>query len=118
MDNRRQSIKKGFRGTCDWLFQHENFKMWQRLRSILCIRGHPGTGKSTLMDFAYSSLRDQPLHSGTATAAFFFYGQVAMQKTTLSLFRSILYQLLEQIPSLRTEFLSRFKSHQEIRSSL
>src|SRR5271163_3406163 len=70
------------------------------------------------MDFAYSSLRDQPLHSGTATAAFFFYGQVAMQRTTLSLFRSILYQLLEQIPSLRTEFLSRFKSHQEIRSSL
>ena len=68
---------------------------------LLCIKGKPGAGKSTLMKFAVEKETSQR----PVLASFFFHARgTELQKTSLGLYRSLLHQILLQVPSIRPDF--------------
>jgi len=116
---RGNDIKDGASATCAWLLRHPSYSTWLgQHQGLLWIKGIPGAGKSTLLKYALrDALRDalreckqQPFPKKLVVASFFFHGHGAdIQKTPLGLFRSILHQILDQIPELLPEFSSIFK---------
>ncbi|KAH6672474.1 ankyrin repeat-containing domain protein [Halenospora varia] len=86
MMNRKLETDRAHPRTCVWLLEHPNFTSWLHApRGILWIKGHPGTGKSTLMAFIHRILlskHTQNLH--------------ALQKSPTGLFRSLLHQIYKQ----------------------
>src|SRR2546421_12510797 len=103
MNSREDEIESTRRpeNTCLWLLTNDNYIRWLwGNRMFLWIRGHPGTGKSVLIHYAYrKALKDQQtLSTDLALAAFFCHDRgEPLQKTPLGLFRTLLYQLLPQI---------------------
>jgi hypothetical protein len=65
---------------------------------FLWIRGKPGAGKSTIMNFAYT----QATRDKTKTVASFFFNARGdyMGRSTTGMYRSLLFQLLNKQPSL------------------
>lgn len=60
---------------------------------LLWIKGHPGTGKSTLMAYIHRHLRSQSTFA-TIRLDFFFMGRGSpLQRSPLGLFRSLLWQV-------------------------
>ena len=66
---------------------------------FLWIRGKPGSGKSTLMKFAVGSARK----AKTETVVSFFFNARGeeLEKSTLGMYQSLLYQILKEIPVLQ-----------------
>ena len=102
MNDRFLDIEKASPDTCYWLLQNQTYRNWSDQRSdLLCIKGKPGAGKSTLMKFAVANRSDQR----SVLAKFFFHARgTELQKTPCGLYRSLLHQLLLQVPSLRLDF--------------
>ncbi|EGU74392.1 hypothetical protein FOXB_15099, partial [Fusarium oxysporum f. sp. conglutinans Fo5176] len=102
MDNRYNDKNvKAATGTCEWLLQHETYKIWAACdRGLFWIKGKPGSGKSTLLRHTLDNVKKAPSIGYTSLVlSFFFYDRGnELQKTPLGLFRSLLYQLLEQAP--------------------
>lgn len=68
---------------------------------FLWINGKPGAGKSTLMKFLVH--RMEMTSSREPTVSFFFNARGGdMEKTTVGMYRSLLYQLLVKLPDLQT----------------
>ncbi|KAH8702870.1 ankyrin repeat-containing domain protein [Phaeosphaeriaceae sp. PMI808] len=104
-DSGRRAITPECNGTCEWLLRHPRYKEWRKGGSgLLFIKGMLGSGKSTLMKYALKS--EKKAEDGKAfVASFFFSGRgAALQRNAVGLFRSLLYQLLPQIPELFVEF--------------
>jgi ankyrin repeat protein len=117
MDLRRNDIDRAADNTCAWLLKHQNYSSWLGQRyGLLWIKGKPGSGKSTLMDTVLRNVEQQaPVH-GFKVASFFFHGRGSpMQKTPIGLFRSLLHQILGQIPPLLSELYLEFKLRREMR---
>ena len=116
MDLRRLDIKEEQQDTCKWLLEHKNYRDWlAELPGLLWIKGKPGTGKSTLMNYGLRKFREQRLPN-VAIASFFFHGTgTQLQRTALGLFRSLLHQILEQNGTLLSEFTSYFNGSLETR---
>jgi hypothetical protein len=104
MDDRYADIRTAHGQTCQWLFESPEYRHWRDPTSrsdhhgILCVKGKPCAGKSTLMKCAYThgstTLRDE------VTIAFFFSARgEELQKTAAGLYRSLLKQLLDQLLS-------------------
>ncbi|KAF4454063.1 hypothetical protein F53441_3348 [Fusarium austroafricanum] len=118
MDQRRYSIKPASANTCGWLFKHKTFDDWIKRRNIethqglICIRGRPGSGKSTLMREAYERTREQ--RQGNAhTAAFFFAPKEdGVPGGPEALYRSLLCQLLPHRKGDFPKFVERYKEKQ------
>ncbi|CZR64683.1 uncharacterized protein PAC_14581 [Phialocephala subalpina] len=98
MEDRFNNIKSAAEGT-------------SRDRSLLWIKGKPGSGKSTLLKYALgdanvaSNIGDRAL-----VLSFFFHGSsVELQRTPLGLFRSLLYQLLRQVPDAVPDVVAYFQ---------
>src|SRR5271155_4172669 len=112
---RGNEIKDEASATCAWLLRHHSYSTWLgQHQGLLWIKGNPGAGKSTLLKYALrDALREckqQPSPKKLVVASFFFHGRGAdIQKTPLGLFRSLLHQILDQIPELLSEFSSIFK---------
>ena len=69
--------------------------------------GKPGAGKSTLMKYA---LKEAPRKEDTVVVSFFFSARgSAIQKTSMGMFRSLLHQLLNQAPTMMSDFLSLYR---------
>ena len=100
-------VNAGF-NTCTWLSGDPKYLEWSKNRhGLLWIKGHPGVGKSTLMKYASEVERSR---GSVVCASFFFYGGgTLIQKNPLGLFRSLLHQILQQVPSLLLELTHLFK---------
>src|SRR5271155_1763148 len=117
---RENEIKDEASATCAWLLRHSSYSTWLgQHQGVLWIKGNPGAGKSTLLKYALRELnrelKQQPSPKKLVVASFFFHGRGApIQKTPLGLFRSLLHQILSQIPDWLSEFRSRYKTRCEI----
>lgn len=124
MEDRFHDIELATEGTCKWLLRHERYRDWtDEDRGILCIKGKPGSGKSTLLHYAVgdaivaSNIPNRSLcqrhedwvggseaigvqpEPNVVILSFFFHDRgTDFQKTPLGLFRSLLHQLLRQVP--------------------
>jgi ankyrin repeat protein len=116
---RGNDIKDEASATCAWLLTHPSYSTWLgQHQGLLWIKGKPGAGKSTLLKYALrDALREckqQPSPKKLVVASFFFHGRgVDIQKTPLGLFRSLLHQILDQIPDWLSEFSFIFKKRCE-----
>ena len=119
MDLRKNEIKDEAMGTCEWLVKHGTYKTWLVQRQgLLWIMGKPGAGKSTLVKYALTSALKKWEHVGKpeqlVIASFFFHGRgVNLQKTRLGLYRSLLHQILRQVPEILSEFSTIFNEEYE-----
>jgi ankyrin repeat protein len=102
INDRFHDIEKPSSDTCAWLLEHETYRTWlkQAPQYLLCIKGKPGAGKSTLMKFVINNQAPQKL-----VIHFFFHARgTSLQKTPLGFYRSLLHQLLYRISPLRPDF--------------
>ncbi|KAH7112235.1 hypothetical protein B0J13DRAFT_659322 [Dactylonectria estremocensis] len=106
MDSRFHDIDTAAQGTCEWLLRHETCTTWASCgRGLLWIKGKPGSGKSTLLQYVLKHGMAIPnTGEGALILSFFFHGRGSeLQKTPLGLFRSLLHQLLRQLPEALTD---------------
>ncbi len=115
MSSRRNDIADPAAKTCAWFSQHKVYLEWLEQRhGLLWIKGKPGAGKSTLMRHAVVMIEKEERQTNLVVASFFFHGRgSSIQKSPLGLFRSLLHQLLPQIPELLLLFSSLFKKRCE-----
>ncbi len=113
MDNRSNDIDAAAEGTCEWLFHHEMYRSWVVCnRSLLWIKGNPGSGKSTLMRYALDNVMVASSKTDALVLSFFFHGRgVELQRTPLGLFRSLLHQLLGRVPDEMPGLVAAFGNH-------
>jgi len=103
MDTRQLTIKTAHSQTCKWLFEQPEYLDWLTTdklaenRGFLWIKGKAGAGKSTLMKFAAASARKD-----MEVVSFFFNARGEdLEKSTIGMYRSILSQILHQLPNLQ-----------------
>ena len=108
LDARRSAIKKNYSKTCDWLLRHEDYLDWLDVgqasdhHGFLWIRGKVGVGKSTIMNYIVSQWEDR---ADIVTLCFFFNARGdQMERSTQGVYRALLVQLLEAVPTLRDIF--------------
>ncbi|KAK1827847.1 hypothetical protein QBC39DRAFT_360663 [Podospora conica] len=106
IDARHMTIKTAHAKTCRWLLGKSEYLDWcdpgklAQHNGFLWIKGKPGAGKSTLMKFALTHTRQNA--TGQIILSFFFNARGDdLEKSTSGLFRSLLVQLLEQLPSIK-----------------
>jgi len=109
IDGRLMAIKNAHAKTCGWLLKKSEYLDWldpSKLgehHSVLWIKGKPGTGKSTLMKFAFRNARKAM--KDRIVISFFFNGRgTELEKSTIGMYRSLLFQLLKQLPALQRVF--------------
>ncbi|KIN08775.1 hypothetical protein OIDMADRAFT_37838 [Oidiodendron maius Zn] len=91
------TIKTAYTKTYKWLLNKPEYRDW------LNIRGKPGTGKSTLMKFAFANTKN--IMKETIIILFFFNARGNhLEKSASGMYRSLLFQLLEKLPELQTLF--------------
>ncbi|KAM3503841.1 hypothetical protein MY10362_003955 [Beauveria mimosiformis] len=105
---RRSNIKPKYSTTCRWLLAHPDYLDWQdpkqavKHHGFLWIRGGPGTGKSTIMNFAY---KEAMTHKDVVVISFFFNARgESLERSTHGMYRSLLSQLLTTLPNLLSIF--------------
>ncbi|RYO96337.1 hypothetical protein DL765_011608 [Monosporascus sp. GIB2] len=116
MNDRSNDIDTAQSGTCEWLLAHQTYRSWATSdRGLLWIKGKPGSGKSTLLKYALenvvvaSNISDRAL-----VLSFFFHGRGAeLQKSPLGLFRSVVHQLLSQVPDALSDLVKIFQERRK-----
>jgi hypothetical protein len=95
MLSRRDNIEPRHSNTCQWILRLEEYLSWiSQPRGLLWIKGKPGAGKSTLMAFLHSELRESPDRNQGIRLDFFFTARgTVMQRTPLGMLRSLLNQI-------------------------
>ncbi|CAF9914193.1 MAG: hypothetical protein GOMPHAMPRED_008096 [Gomphillus americanus] len=108
LGHRLMTIRNPHPNTCSWLFQHPVYEDWlddshfTRHHGFLWIKGKPGAGKSTLMKFIRKHFDSQSAVSQTSLISFFFNARGSdLEKSTVGMWRSLLSQLLNAMPSLQ-----------------
>lgn len=106
MPNRRAQLHNEYitEGTCQWLFETEEFKAWESLsvpeegrKPVLVIKGKPGSGKSLLLYVAlrkYEALSKSRPQSWVTLGFFNNSDGRPLEHTKLGMYRSLLSQLL------------------------
>ena len=117
MEVRQHDINHAADNTCEWLLKHNTFREWSgHKRGLLWISGNPGAGKSTLLKYALQKItNDESITQNKPIILFFFFhGRgTELQRTTLGFFQSILYQILDQVPSALSDLVQDFKRNCE-----
>lgn len=109
MDFRRSAIRGAYSDTCQWMFGEDQYLSWldPAMRDcnhgLLWIKGHPGTGKSTLMKCILEHLEAKD-RVYTAISVFFNARGSRLEHTVEGCYRSLLYQILDSIPGLWKSF--------------
>ncbi|KAI1735247.1 hypothetical protein F4680DRAFT_435907 [Xylaria scruposa] len=101
---RFEAIASEHHDTCTWLLKKPEYLNWlnkanyQDHHGILWIRGKPGAGKSTLTKYAIKQARQS---RNQDYFIFFFFNArgTELEKTTAGLYRSLIIQLLDCIPT-------------------
>ena len=99
MYEREHDVINAINDTCNWLFEDPVYLQWLgQQHGILWIKGHPGVGKSTLMKHTIRNVRKDKT---IVFASYFFHGRGAsIQHNKLGLFRSLLHQIMMQVPDI------------------
>lgn len=112
MDDRLATIATAHSKTCEWLFHRKEYQAWRdpgaltTNRGFLWLKGKPGAGKSTLMKKARHHGEQE---HGDLIISFFFNARgVEFQKSTEGMYRSLLYQLMDN----RVEQLTALSGHE------
>ncbi|OOF93412.1 hypothetical protein ASPCADRAFT_150839 [Aspergillus carbonarius ITEM 5010] len=107
LESRQATIKAAHAKTCTWLLEKKEYMEWldsnhfQEHRGFLWIKGKAGSGKSTMMKFAFQQAFASR-HEETVVISFFFNARGGdLEKTTLGMYRSLLFQLFEKVPELQ-----------------
>lgn len=108
-DSRHENIKTALKTTCEWFRTDDYYLRWldpalyQDHHGFLWISGKPGSGKSTLMKFLLSdAVKTSDGQAGTAVVSFFFNARgTEIEKSTLGLYRSLLFQIFTQFRDLQ-----------------
>ncbi|CAG7979961.1 unnamed protein product [Penicillium nalgiovense] len=95
MLTRRDGIQRRHANTCQWILELEEYKSWMNSsQALLWIKGKPGAGKSTLVEFIYNELKGpRGMGLGTQLEFFFTARGTKLQRTPLGMLRSLLNQL-------------------------
>lgn len=117
MHSRQETLEDAHKETFRWIFDNPdtdrpgnggwaNFREWlNSSEQLYWITGKPGAGKSTLMKFIWDSLASddashldlQPKEKHLTMANFYFWAAgSSMQRSREGLYRTLLYQLLQQ----------------------
>ena len=119
MEARQHEIVLAAETTCEWLLQHCEFRQWiLQDRGLLWIKGNPGTGKSTIMKYALQEMSpDKPaIQSKLIILSFFFHGRGStLQHTPIGFYRSILHQILDQVPSALSDLVADFRKNCDVK---
>jgi hypothetical protein len=106
MDSRFMGVRQNLVSTCEWLLNASEYRQWRDPKvltahhSFFCIKAMAGVGKSTLMKFV-SGCAEMKSGAGEHILRFFFNARGGeLETSTDGLFRSVLHQLLEEIPGL------------------
>ncbi len=105
IDARYATIKTAHTRTCRRLLEKSEYQDWLDVNKtpdhhgFLWIRGKPGSGKSTLMKFAVENARKAA--SETVISFFFNARGEDLEKSTLGMYQSLLFQILKAIPDLQ-----------------
>ncbi|KAH8761685.1 hypothetical protein F5883DRAFT_716795 [Diaporthe sp. PMI_573] len=107
--NRELLEQTAQKGTCRWFLAKPEYKAWSEVMKqsddggFLWIKGNPGTGKTTLMKLLFEEAnfrtKDDP---SQIMLSFFFHARGTIEeKSTISLYRSLLHQLFDKAVDLR-----------------
>ncbi|OAA71494.1 Pfs, NACHT and Ankyrin domain protein [Cordyceps fumosorosea ARSEF 2679] len=109
MDSRKATVQTAHTKTCRWFLSHSDYKVWldagkwTQHHGFLWISGKPGAGKSTIMKFAWSSMKSKARREQSIIASFFFNARGEyLERSIVGMYRSLLLQLLEGYPDLQT----------------
>lgn len=128
MRDRRQQIPMAHKNTFEWIFDQpgqgsrpgNDLNYWlKQQQGLYWLSGKAGSGKSTLMKFLQNHRQtrealmkwagDYPL---VIAGSYFWNPGVAMQKSQLGLFQTLMYEILQQCPSLIPSILpNRWRSY-------
>jgi ankyrin repeat protein len=121
IDVRQTTIKNAHAKTCKWLLENSEYLNWldvaelNKHHGFLWIKGKPGTGKSTLMKFALAHAMDTI--TDKIVLSFFFNARGEdIEKSIIGAYRSLLLQILEQLPTHQSVFNSLELSASSIRT--
>jgi hypothetical protein len=110
IDARLLNIKQAHDRTCMWLLEQSEYQDWlnpnkiQEHHGFLWVKGKPGAGKSTMMKYALARARKEMANS--VIISFFFNARGDnLEKSTLGMYRSLLFQLLTAVPDLQNVFI-------------
>src|SRR5436190_17425038 len=107
MDYREQEVREAHISSCNWILEHQSYVEWmEHRRGLLWIKGKPGSGKSTLMKKIFRLFSEWEDPNCVQLAFFFHRRGTSLQHTQIGMFRSLLHQLLHQLPSAGQEFYS------------
>lgn len=115
LDGRLTNLRKAEPDTCKWIVRRKDYKKWlesddlQAHEGFFWIKGNPGTGKSITMKFLYRKLERRIRNAKTKhkmkdklVISFFFNARGnEFEKSTLGLYRSLLFNLFSLEPSLQ-----------------
>lgn len=105
INSRHETIKSAHANTCGWLLARPEYRHWLMpeevpQRSFFWIKGKPGSGKSTIMKYLLTDIIRQAQDSDRVTAIvlpFFFNARGEdLEKSTIGLYRTLLFLLLHQ----------------------
>ncbi|KAH0370231.1 purine and uridine phosphorylase, partial [Aureobasidium melanogenum] len=106
LDARHATIKDAHAATCEWLLSKSEYLDWQsedkvpQHHGFLWIKGKPGAGKSTIIKFAYTNAKKKV--RGPVVISYFFNARgESLEKSTIGMYRSLLFQLLSDVPRLQ-----------------
>ncbi|KAH0162964.1 purine and uridine phosphorylase, partial [Aureobasidium melanogenum] len=106
LDARHDTIKNAHAATCEWLLSKSEYLDWHSEDKVpehhgfLWIKGKPGAGKSTIMKFAYTNAKKNI--GGSVVISYFFNARgESLEKSTIGMYRSLLFQLLSNVPRLQ-----------------
>ncbi|KAG4253719.1 hypothetical protein FPRO03_07679 [Fusarium proliferatum] len=105
IDARHDNIRKAHSETCKWILKRAEYLNWldpnkvDEHHGFLWIKGKPGAGKSTVMKFLLSNARRRMKNK---TIIYFFFNARGeqLEKSTAGMYRSLLLQMLQQLPRL------------------
>jgi ankyrin repeat protein len=109
MDARQMTISTAHAKTCTWLLETTQYRDWMDTtkkgehHGFLWLKGNAGTGKSTLMKFAWAKVRST-MDDRVILSYFFNARGEDMEKSTTGTYQSLLLQLLEHLPDLQDVF--------------
>ncbi|KAM3077020.1 hypothetical protein ACMFMF_004934 [Clarireedia jacksonii] len=109
IDERLTNLTAAQGKTCRWFLNKPEYVLWYNIAQqpdysgFLWIKGHPGTGKSTLMKLLFeeakSNVKSNP--SKIILSFFFLARGIIEERSTTGLYRSLLHQLFEKAVELR-----------------
>ncbi|PVI01694.1 hypothetical protein DM02DRAFT_641749 [Periconia macrospinosa] len=114
INSREQDISAPVEQTCDWLFDTLEFKTWRNRtylasnNGVLCIKGKPGAGKSTLMKHMLEHC-ENAFPDDMIIAYFFNARGSTLEKSPLGMLRSIAFQLVKKDDTPFKQFLIKFQ---------